>query len=362
MKSIMRTRLLGSLIVLTILLLSGCSSNANGELNDETNEKTNEVFELNVNNYTPSTHFFATEIFEPWKESVEEKTDGRVKVNVYHGGTLGDSKSVLQDVKGGVYEVATMLVPYFYDTEMFPFTIGNLPFAFPDSKSATTVLGKYADMYGDEAFKDIVYMGMAATDAYEMFSVKPIKGMEDFKGKKVRIPSKGEASMIKAWGGVPVSMPTEEIYESLQKGVIDAAIYTTSGSISYKLFEVAPNLTKMGVTTTPLIAIMNKGFYEKLPEDIKQIFDDELSPQLANLVTESYTSLLDSSYKKYEEEVQGKGEIITLTADETNKLRAAAKSRWDEWTEEATKKGYPAEEMMEDFKQLRKDEGLDSPF
>ncbi|MED4582803.1 TRAP transporter substrate-binding protein DctP [Brevibacillus choshinensis] len=320
------------------------------------------VIEMNVNNVTPSTHPYATKVFEPWKKLVEEKTNGRVQVHLYHGGTLGSSKSVLQDVKGGVYDVGPALVPYFYDTELFPFTIGNLPFAFPDAKSTAKVMGKFAEKYGKESFKDVVYMGMSSSDAYELFTVKPVKFVDDMKGKKVRIPSKGEVDLIQSWSGSPVSMTIEEIYEALQKGTLDAAIYTPSGAVGYKYYEVAPYMTKMGVTTTPIIPIMSKNFYNKLPDDLKKLFDDELSPKLADLLTDNYTKELDAAYAKYEKEVAGKGEIITLSSEELARFKAPAKKRWDQWVEEANKKGYHGEEMMNDFKKMLQEEGLQLPF
>src|SRR5699024_8480905 len=107
----------------SFLLLIACSGEADEGNNSE------ETYEIDVNNWTSSSHHYAYNAWEPWEEMVEEKTDGRVTVNVHHGSSLGESDSVYQDVEGGLYDVSLVVANYFYDTDFFPYTIGNLPFA-----------------------------------------------------------------------------------------------------------------------------------------------------------------------------------------------------------------------------------------
>src|SRR5699024_33549 len=109
------------------------SSDANGDTQQE------DVVELEVNNTKPSSHHWAYNVYEPWKEFVEEKTDGRIKVNVYHGATLGTDSTAYEDITAGVYDVGLVAMSIYYDSVLFPLTIGNLPFALPDVESSSKV-------------------------------------------------------------------------------------------------------------------------------------------------------------------------------------------------------------------------------
>jgi TRAP-type C4-dicarboxylate transport system substrate-binding protein len=363
-----------SIVLAGVLLLAGCggssSNSADGgnqsetggsDVSNDTGSK--DVIEMNVSNFNPSTHHYAYNVYEPWAKLVEEKSGGRIKVNLYHGGTLGKSKTVPQDVAGGIADVGLVVTTYFYDTKYFPYTIGNLPYAFPDSEVASKVMTKFGEKYAMDAFEDVHYLGnVTTTDPYDLFSTKPIKKVEDLKGLKMRVQGKNDADLIKDWGAVPVSLPLEDVYEALQKGTLDTAFYTPIGAVGNKYFEVGPYITKMGITVTPLIPIMNKDFYNKLPDDLKKLFDEELGPKLADLFTESYTKELEKAYQDLEQGVKGKGEVITLTDDELNGFKVPAKRQWDSWVKEADQKGYPGEQMMDDFKKMLQEEGVSLPF
>src|SRR5690606_4375334 len=116
-------------------------------------------------NYNPSTHFTATEALEPWKEMVEKETNGRVKVNLFHGGALGSVRSVLQDVENRAYEVGMFINHYYEDTSAYPLSIGYLPFALPSGDVARDAMLKLNEKYKDMIWGDLdaIPMGMMAS-------------------------------------------------------------------------------------------------------------------------------------------------------------------------------------------------------
>lgn len=351
-------------IVLLSFTLVACGAEKETTSSTESNDSNNsgEVIELNVNNWTHSTHHLAKNVYEPWQKMVEEKTDGRVKVNLFHGSSLGASTSVYQDVVGGVYEVGILVTNYYYDTNFFPYTIGSLPFAFQDPESASKVLAKFGEKYANDKITDVVIMGMTASDSYDLFSGKPIESIDDLKNLKMRASGKAEIPFVQNIGGVPVSIATDELYEGLQKGTLDTAFYTPSGAIGLKIYEPAPYITKLGVQVTPDIPIMNQVFFDSLPEDLKNLFEEELNPALADLVTESYTNEAKKAHEVLANEVAGKGKVITLSENEMKKFRNNAKSAWDAWVEDANKKGYDGEKMVEDLIKMIEEGGYPKPF
>ena len=347
-----------SLLALTILGACG-SSNSKGEAAG----KSDETYELTVNNWAASTHHYAYNVFEPWAKMVEEKTDGRVKVTLYHGSSLGKSTSVYQDVKGGLYDVGLIVPNYFYDTDFFPYTIGNLPFAFEGPTEAANVLEKFVDKYGKgDLSKDVVVMPTSATDGYDIFSTKPVKEISDLKNTKMRVNGKSEIAFVEALGGVPVSLSIEDTYEALQKGTINTTFYTPIGAVGTKFDEPAPYITKLAISVTPITPIMNKDFYEGLPDDLKQIFDQELNPALTQLITDSYEKELEASHKTLAEEVKGRGEFIELSEDQLNDFRSYAEPAWEEWLKDAKSKGYDADAMLTDLNSLLEEAGYKIPY
>ena len=289
-----------------------------------------------------------------------------MKVNVHHGGVLGISKATLNDVKGGVYHVGLMVSGYYYDTPLFKLTIGELPFAINSSAVGAKVMTEFVDKHAKDVFDklSIKNMGVFATDGYVMMSTKPIRRMEDLKGMKLRAAGKAWVQIAKDWGAVPTPMTTEEAYTALERGTLDVMQISPTSGMGYKYHEVAPYVTQLGAPTVVGGMIMNKAFYDKLPADLKKLFDEELNPALVNLITGSYDRGADGSYEKMREifKAKGKGEVIALSPEERAKFVKPTEPEWTAWVKEANKRGYPGEAMMADFKAIMKKNGLVLPF
>ncbi|MFS0589974.1 TRAP transporter substrate-binding protein DctP [Cytobacillus horneckiae] len=347
-----------SLFVLFIsCTLVACSSTAGK--NENANNK---VYELDVNNWQPSTHHYAYNTWEPWKELVEEKTDGQVKVNIYHGSSLGKSSSVYQDIKGGLYDVSLLVANYSYDTPFFPYTIGSLPFAFEGPAEASAILKEFGEKYAKEGLEDLIIMPPTSTDGYDLFSTKPVESIADLKNRKMRMSGKSENAFIEALGGTPVSITSEGIYEGLEKGMIDTAFYTPIGGEALKYYEPAPYITKMAVLVNPLIPVMNKEFFESLPEDLQKLFEEELNPALSQLFTNSYESELEESHNQLEDNVKKRGKFTSLSVADTEDYRKHGKAAWELWIKDADQKGYNGQEMADEFFRMLEKAGYPLPY
>ena len=322
--------------------------------------------QLEFGNWLASTAPQSRLSFEPWKKLVEEKSGGRVKVNLYHGGVLGTSRAVLNDVRGGVYHVGLLVDAYYYDTALFKFLIGELPFALPEPVVGTRVMNEFLEKYGKDVFAELNVrnMGLFASDAYVMFSTKPIRRIEDLKGQKLRAAGKAWVQIAKDWGAVPVPMQPEEMYSALERGILDVAQYSPTGALGWKYFEPAPYVTEVGAPIIIGGLIMNKAFYDKLPEDLKKLFDEVLNPALVNMMVDAYAKGASEALEKMRQtfKAKGKGEVITLSAAERARFVAPTAPEWAAWVKEANKRGYPGDAMMADFKAILKKNGLTPPF
>lgn len=347
-------------MLLFVGILAACGGD-NGSGDNESGNTAGE-FEIDINNWTNSSHHYAYNAWEPWKELVEEKTDGRVTVNIHHGSSLGSSSAVYQDVRGGLYDVSLVVANYFYDTGFFPYTIGNLPFALEGPEEAAAIMSEFGEKYASEDLKDVIIMPASATDGYDLFSTTPVKSAADMEGLKMRVNGKSENAFVEALGGVPVSLSTEDTYEGLEKGMIDTAFYTPIGAVGLMFHEPAPYVTKLAVSVTPVIPIMNAQFFESLPEDLQTLFTEELNPALTDLFTDSYATLLEESHAEIEADLADRGEFITLDDSVYEEFRTLGADAWDIWIEDANDKGYDGQAMVDDFLQMLEEEGYPAPF
>jgi len=362
-----KKHLIKSLAFVMVIMLSlvACSnSNETSVSGSSSNEKEKEVYEFNVGNYGSSTANIGANILEPWAKSVEEKTDGRVKLNLFHGGTLGGANSVLTDVKGGVADISYMFSHYYADTEMFPLTLGDLPFQVTadDVPKYGEIIKKYTEPYHDEMFKDVVSLGFSTGSPSYIFVNKPVRKLEDFKGMKIRAASKSDVEDIKAWGAVPVSVPAQELYDSLAKGVIDGAFTSATQYRDMSLYEVAPYFVEIPYKVIQVMPIMNKASYDKLPDDIKTIFQEDLIPELEGLFNKYLTEDSKAAVDELKETLKKDGEVIQFDDAELERLQALSRSAWDQWLNDAKEKGYNGEEMMSKYEQTVKESGFPVPF
>lgn len=322
--------------------------------------------QLELGNWLASTAAVSVGAMEPWKKLVEEKTDGRVKVNLYHGGVLGSSRSVLEDVRGGVYHVGMAIPAYYYDTAYFKLLVGELPFAFSGAAIGSKVMAEFAAKDGQDVFETlgVKNVGVAVSDPYVILSTKPIHKLEDLKGERMRVAGKAWVPIVNGWGAVATPIQPENAYTALERGTLGVMQYSPAGAAGWKLFEVAPYVTTINSPTVVVNLIMNKGFYEKLPDDLKKLFDEELNPAFQQLIAQTYETGAPAALKKMAEHFKekGKGEVYELSPEERAKFVSSTKVAWDAWVEEADKRNMDGEKTMADFKAILEKNGIPAQF
>jgi TRAP-type transport system periplasmic protein len=357
-------------LIVVFSLLAGCSSSktsnsesSNGKGgNEKGSGSSKEVVTLNLNNVASPTSTIVTDTLEPWKKLVEEKSDGRIKVNLNHSASLGAPTSVLQDVEGGLYEIGLLLPHYFYDSSVYPITITNLPFALSHVNLTDTneIMQEFSEKYYQDTWKNVVPLTIFTAPDSVMVSKVPIKSIDDFDKLKTRTQGSHDSHLAKTWGGSPVALPLTEIYSGLQTGLIDLTINTAvSDASDLKLYEVADYAVKFKFNRVPMSFIMNKAALDSMPADLKELFEKELIPAFQELSTKTQDKRQEESYKKLGENYK---EVIEIPEAEYKKLSGAGEKLWTDWVKDANSRGYDGEKMMKDFKEMIKSRGYSIPF
>jgi len=300
-------------------------------------------FELTYSNFFPPTHI-QSKLAEAWCKEVEKRTDGRVKITYYPGQTLTKAKQMYDGVVQGMSDIGFCL--FGYNRGRFPLMEAvDLPLGYPSGMVATKVANAVANKFKPEELNDVQLMYLSAHGPGLLHSKKiPIKTLDDIKGLKIR--SHGTtAKVVKALGGSPVTMPMPELYQSLQKGVVDGAIYPVEVNKGWRMAEVIDycTLDLPIANTSTFYVIMNKEKWAALPHDIKKIIlqiNEEWIPKHGQAWTTS-----DEEGRKF---MLSKGrKFLPLSEAESARWKEVVRPVIGEYIKATEAKGLPAQEVVD---------------
>ncbi len=223
-------------------------------------------------NFFPPTHS-QSKLAEAWCKAVEEKTEGRVKIEYYPGGSLLKGKQIYDGLADGIADIGFSVAAY--TAGRFPTVSAfDLPFGYPSGMVATKVVNDVYDTLKANDFKDTKLMYLHAHGPGLISTKdKEVRKLEDLKGLRIRSTGMS-AEMVKALGATPSAMEMSDAYESLEKGVVDGSAHPVEASLGWKLGEVTKYLIhsySCAYTTTFFVA-MNKDKWAALdPKDQQAI-------------------------------------------------------------------------------------------
>ncbi len=305
---------------------------------------------LTYSNFFPPTHI-QSKLAESWCQEVEKRTDGRVKVQYYPGGTLTKAKQTYDSVVDGIADIGFSL--FAYTRGRFP-VIGtvDLPLGYPSGSAATAVINATYQKFRPKELNDVQVMylhahgpGMINTKG------KAVRKLEDLKGLKLR-GTGYSAQAIKALGGTPVPMPMPESYQSLQKGVVDGGAFPSEALKGWKLGEVVDYATFCYDTayTTGFFIVMNKDKWSAIDAKDQQIIT-AINQEWFVKHGEAWDSSDVEGIRYF---LQQGNSIIGLDAKETKRWATAVSPVIDNYQKELDKKGFNGKEIIDFIKMTLK--------
>ena len=232
-----------------------------------------DVIRLKVAMYFPPPAFQA-KVLEEFCRELEKRTDGRVKVDYYAGGSLLKAPKMFEGVVSGIADIGYSHV--YYTAGRMPVTEATgLPLGYPSAWVASQVMNDFYNEFKPKEFDKVKVLWLNASPCSAIATAKkPIRKLEDLKGLTIRAPGlPGE--IIKALGGTPAPTPMIEVYDAISKGVIDGETSNFETLFAFKFAEVVKYTTSIWQINHPFpfYFVMNKNSYNKLPPDVRAIFD-----------------------------------------------------------------------------------------
>jgi len=263
---------------------------------------------------------------------VEERTDGRIKIEVYPGGILGDESSTIEQVQFGAIDfVRTSITPMAnFEPAM---NVLSLPYLYPSEEYMFQVLQSEIGEGILEGLKDAGIVGLTWYDAgaRSFYTAdKKVTSPEDLEGLRIRVQeSQLMMDMVEALGASPTPIAWGEVYSALQTGVVDAGENNYPGWYYNSHHEVAPNFVEDEHNRIPELIIMSKITWDKLSAE-----DQKIIKQAAVDSTEVQREAWDKRTEEAKKlAVEEGATITTLTPEQKQAFQDKVKGLYPKYSE-----------------------------
>lgn len=229
---------------------------------------------------------------EMFKKLAEERTKGRVKVEVYPNSQLYKDKEELEALQLGAVQMLAPSLAKFGPLGVKEFEVFDLPYIFPSKEVLRAVTEGPIGMGLLKKLETKGIIGLGYWDnGFKVLSAnKPLKSPADVKGLKMRIQSsKVLDAEMRALGALPQVMAFSEVYQALQTGVVDGTENPPSNMYTQKMHEVQKYGTITNHGYLGYAVIVNKKFWEGLPADIRATLEGAMneSTRFANAIAQT---------------------------------------------------------------------------
>jgi len=342
-------------LVLVMTLVAACGSSdtaasAKESAKEEKGVAEKETITLRISGGQPesapmveyTTNYFCDEV----AKQVAENTDYEIEWMKGWAGSMVKLGEALEGIESGIVDIGITVIPL----EPAKLKIWNMfyymPFASYDSTVGIPIVMDMIEKYPEltEVFDDYntMFVGLAHTEPYGMFSSYEITSVNDLDGEKVGAAG-ANLTWVEGSGAASVQSPLPEMYTSIQTGVYKVGIQPASMAINVQGHEVAPYIVD-GFSSIPCdLLIMNKDSFAKLPKEVQDIIVS---------VGKTYTAtepqfVMDSYAACRARAIEEGATVHTLTQEEKVEWANAIPNSVGKIIAELEEMGYPAAEMAD---------------
>jgi TRAP-type transport system periplasmic protein len=330
-------------VVLTLVMILGV----------RTSIPQDKVIELRYASHYAISHPFSL-ADQAFFQKIEKETNGRVKFKPYWNGALVSGRESLRELAKGVADIA--FITPIYEKSGVDLTKALLDF-FSDSDPAVNakifweLYNKFPELRKEyETVKPLVVQ--SGSPMRLMTLKKPVKRLDDLKAMRIRMTGDVINRTFKQLGADPVVMPVVDMYESLQKGIIQGVIFAHGDYKSLKLAEVIKYETENFFQDRGayLSRAMNLDAWKKLPPDIQKIFEDNKDWWSV----ENYRQSLKPDEEGLAAAKKAGIQFVQMDKASLQKFDATFDAENIKEAKELDKKGFPGTKLYEETRKLVK--------
>ncbi|MGN0968957.1 MAG: TRAP transporter substrate-binding protein [Oscillospiraceae bacterium] len=303
-----------------------------------------------------ATHMSSTsdtgKLLQAWLDDMNEKSNGSITVNPYWQASLVAPINAYAETSAGVTDFMTHAPGnetdhFILESALTYMYCGQLSNA--DQLAVAHELWEKVPEWQEE-FSDVEVLGFgSAGNTFYILSNTPVKTLDDLKGMDIRVMEQWAFDLMLDLGANPVKMPLGEMYEGLQKGVIDGVLLCESHYLSENLTEYISYMTNLRITPAPCVwTYVNKGVFDKLSANQQEI--------VKTCSADSEQAILNATVQ-WDEAARAaakeKGvEVFTISDADLAKITEVAQSNALEQVEKLNAAGYDGTGIYEELQKL----------
>jgi TRAP-type C4-dicarboxylate transport system substrate-binding protein len=230
--------------------------------------------ELKLATFGPPQSYFYVEVLIPFLEAVNRDSQGTVNIKYFGGGVLGNAGNMYDSVLTGAADIGWALLGS-VPGKFVKASVVELPFGYNSGEIGAIALWRLYDkgLIASD-FDQVKLFGLTAWPGAEVQSKsKKVQTLEDMKGLKLRAQGKWQAATVNAFGATPVSVPVDEVYQALDRGVIDGTWSSLVLTGQFRVDEIAHYFLEAPLNGGGGMLIMKKESYDALPAAAKAAFE-----------------------------------------------------------------------------------------
>lgn len=303
------------------------------------------VFPAKVINFKFANYFpppsRQSKICEEFIAEVEKRTNGRIKIRYFAGGSLLKAPGMYKGVVSRIADIGLAHIEY--TPGRFPVTGAcELPLGYPSAWVSNQVANDFYNEFRPKEWDEVNVLWMHSCNPNVVICKKPVHNLDDLKGLTIRAPGI-VGNTVAALGATPAPTPVMEVYDAMAKGVIDGVNTPFETLKTFRFAEVAKYVTaswQVGNLYT-FYVVMNKNSYKKLPPDLKETFD-KLCGEFKERIALVW-NLIDTEGKEFAEK---KGvEFIELSPEQVERWKKAVEPVVENYVKEMVGKGHAEDEV-----------------
>ena len=312
--------------------------------------ETDRVYTLKIADPFPVKHPL-NKVVNHFMKEVIKGSNGQIQFKYYPAQQLGKMKDLLKICQQGMTDIA------YIGTGFFPGKFGlnlvmNLPFytsAIEGTKIYMALLKNSPELQAEWTKNKVRPMILGVGNQYDVGTTKrPVARVEDLKGLRLRVAG-GQFETARRYGITPVTMPANDVYEALQRGILDGTVLTLPSIKGYRLYELEKYHT-LGLRMGGFCGtyVINEKAWRKLPPELQQTL-----MEAGHGTGLFFARLWDGMVIQLVQAFEKGGMKITRVSSENRALwDAPLAGIEEEWIAKNEKRGLPARRVFEQFKKL----------
>jgi TRAP-type C4-dicarboxylate transport system substrate-binding protein len=304
---------------------------------------------LTMSSWVSPQHHLTAVVLQGWANEVEKATNGRVKFQMLPKHPSAPP-GTFDAVKDGLVDLSYVTASYTPSRHILPL-MAELPgagdTAFANSVAYSRIYWKYFDKVNE--YKGVKLLGVFTHGPGQMFTKKPVAGINDIQGLKIRTGGGIAEAVAKALGTSPFVKPAPESSELLKGGVADGVFFPMESIVSFKLETVLEQATLFpgGMYSSAFGFFMNEDKWNKLPKQDQEVIAKLSGEHIARLAGQSW----DEADKKGLDALQKSGvKIVNANPAFVAEVQKRSAPIVDDWIKKASAKGIDAAAVLAEFR------------